>query len=188
MKILPALFALVNLAWAASIRDVDFKNFAYPFIESKFVSVPSMLRWMPHSGASQVSPHDGRYTFSCDDSPCPLLTVDQIDFGKISGLPETCALVSTTYHTGGTATWQYLYVIALRLGRPKVMAWLESGSRADMGLRSASVNRGDLVLIVNDPNKRMGDCCSTGSIAFRYRWRNASFYRIGARVLADDPQ
>ena len=182
------LFAFRIIALGApSIRDVDFKNFGYPFIRDELDSVPVKLRWMAGAGAKVVSLSDGRYRFPCDDSPCPLLTMDQIDFVKINGLPETSALVVATYHTGGTATWQYIYVITLRSGKPVVTSWLETGSRAYMGLRHAKADRGDLVLTVNDPEKRMGDCCSSGAITYRYRWDGDSFRQIGAPVLEDDP-
>jgi len=136
---------------------------------------------MPPASVGLLSLRDGQYRFPCDfpiPSDCPSLSVDKVEFGHIEGLPETSAIVTVEYYTGGTANWQYLYVIALQSGRPRVMAWLETGSRADMGLRSATVDRGDLVLIVNDPDKRMGDCCSTGSITYRYRWHVGSFHKI----------
>jgi hypothetical protein len=116
------------------------------------------------------------------------VTIDQINFGNINGLPEPSAIVTATYHTRGTATWQYLYVIGLRSGKPVVMAWLETGSRAYMGLRRASVDQGNLVLIVNDPEKREGDCCSTGTITYRYQWQSDSFRQMRAPVRKDDPQ
>jgi hypothetical protein len=186
-RLLLGLLVLTNIT-GASIRDFDFRNFAYPFVESEFVSVPDHLRWMALTGTSVISLRDGRYTFPCEDSPCPLLTLDKPAFGNINGLPDTSALVSVTYHTGGTATWRYLYVFALRSGKPHAIAWLEAGSRARMGLRSAAVDGGALVLIVEDPDKRMGDCCSTGTITYRYRWLNGSFQRIGTPLRADDPQ
>ncbi len=69
-----------------------------------------------------------------------------------------------------------------------LVAWLEAGSRADMGLRSFKIAQGDLTLILNDPDKRVGDCCSTGTITYRYRWINGSFHQIGRPVLAADPR
>jgi hypothetical protein len=187
VRTLVALFVLAGAASGASIRDVDFKNFAYPFIQHEYVSVPSRLRWMPLVGTN-VATHDGQHRFACDDPPCELLTVDRVVFGDINGISGTTAVVTTVFHTGGAANWQYLYVIALRSGTPKVVAWLEAGSRAYMGLRSFKIDQGDLVLILNDPDKRMGDCCSTGFITYRYHWINGSFHRIGKPVLADDPQ
>ena len=186
MKILVAAFVLATVARGASIRDVDFKNFTYP-LPRDLDSVPGDLRWLPFPSAGLLSLRDGQHRF-CADTGCPSAWLNKVDFGNISGVPGTSAIVTVWYSTGGTANWQYLYVIATRAGKPRVVAWLEAGSRAYMGLRSVSVERGDLVLIVNDPNKREGDCCSTGSITYRYRWINGSFHQIGRPVPADDPQ
>jgi hypothetical protein len=187
-RLLFTTLALAFIATGASIRDVDFKNFVYPFTTIDLPSVPSQLRWMPLSASSRVALRGGRYKARCDEPPCFLLSLDRVEFGDIDGLAGTTALVMVTFHTGGTATWQYLYVIALRAGKPQVIAWLETGSRADMGVRRASVDHGDLVLVVNDPAKREGDCCSTGSITLRYRWQDGSFRQIGAPVRKDDSQ
>jgi hypothetical protein len=187
--LLLGLFALQSIVLgASSIRDVDFKNFAYPFIREELASVPVKLRWMPPAGGKLISLRDGRYSFPCDDAPCPLLTLAQTDFVNINGLPETSALVVITYHTGGTATWQYLYVMSVRARKPVVVAWLETGSRAYMGLRHATIDRGDLLLTVDDPEKRTADCCSSGTITYRYRWDVGAFQQIGAPVLEDDPR
>ena len=182
------MFALLSCGRGASIRDVDFENISLPFIYHRFISVPNKLRWMPLTGVKAVPLRNGRHTFLCDGDPCYLLTLDDVVFGKINGLPETIALAVVGFHTGGTAQWQYLYVVTFRSGKPKVTAWLETGSRADMGLRHASVDHGELVLIVNDPDEREGDCCSTGTITYRYRWLNGSFHRSGTPLRADDPQ
>jgi hypothetical protein len=186
MKATIALF-LGALGASGAIQDVDFGNFAYPFTKSEFVSVPSRLRWLPLPRADFITTHNSRHTFPCDEPPCELLTVDRIDFADIKGIAGASAIITTTFHTGGTAHWQYLYVIALRSGKPKVLAWLESGSRADMGLRSASADHGDLALVVNDPDKRQGDCCSTGTITYRYRWAGGSFHNVGPPTRKDDP-
>jgi hypothetical protein len=186
MKATIALF-LAALGASGAIQDVDFRNFSYPFVESQFVSVPSRLHWLPLPTVDRVTTHNGEHTFPCDEPTCELLTVDRVDFGDIRGITGTSAIVTTTFRTGGTAHWQYLYVIALISEKPKVLAWLESGSRADMGLRSASADRGDLVLVVNDPGKRQGDCCSTGTITHRYRWAGGSFHNVGPPTRKDDP-
>jgi hypothetical protein len=80
-----------------------------------------------------------------------------------------------------------LYVIALHARKPQLMAWLEAGSRAWKGLREVSVDYGNLVVAVNDPEKQQGECWSSGSITTRYQWREGAFHQIGEPVLADDP-
>jgi hypothetical protein len=181
-----ALLALSLLARSASIRDVDFRNFSYPFPHRKFLPVPDKLRWLPVETATHVSLRNGEHAFPCGFPQCESLTFDQVRYGEVTGLGEA-AVVTTVYHTGGTANWQYLYVVAMRSGRPRALAWLEAGSRAYMGLRSLSIDRGDLVLVVNDPDKREGDCCSTGSITLRYRWMNGHFQQAGKPIREDDP-
>jgi len=185
-RLLLALLVLAFCAPAASIREVDFNNFSYPFVSHKYFSVPSRLRWMPMAAGGRVALHDGRYTLPCDDPSCYLLTFEQVTFGKITGVGEV-AIATVVFHTGGTANWEYMYVVAIRAGKPQVAAWAEAGSRADMGLRRVSTDHGDLLLEVNDPGKREGDCCSTGSITFRYRWQQGAFRQIDKPVRADDP-
>ncbi len=122
-----AVFALTSLVRGASIRDVDFKNLSYSFIQREFVSVPNKLRWLPLAKAGHVTLNDGRYSFPCDDPTCELITFDSAIFGKLGGLGEA-AIATIVFHTGGTANWEYLYVVAIRSGRPRVIAWLEAGS------------------------------------------------------------
>lgn len=166
-----------------SVREVDFSNFDYAFVRDELAAVPTKLTWLQSRG-STIPIRDGRYRFSCEDSPCPLLTVDHIVFGEIAGLSQTAALVVMTYHSGGTATWQYIYVVSMLSGTPHVVAWLETGSRAYMGLSQVSTNQGNVVVTVYDPDKRVGDCCSSGTITYRYRWNGSLFTQVGEAVFS----
>lgn len=134
---------------------------------------------------------NGRYAVpdDCGDDRrfCPLVTLDSVDYGAPTGIKSTVAAVALTYHSGGTANWQYVYVLAFESGKPRLLAWLRTGSRADQGLREASITGGDLLLVVNDPDKRQGDCCSAGSIITRYRWLGSSFSAIGQPMYKTDP-
>lgn len=177
-------YASFGLSAESSIREVDFNNFDYPFLRDMDTTIPTRLTWLPVKGPV-IHAHDGRYRFPCDDSPCPLLTVDRTVFGDIAGIPNTVAFVVTTYHSGGSATWQYVYVVSFSSGVPRVVAWLETGSRADMGLSQVMADRGDLVAVVFDPDKSEGDCCSSGTISYRYRWHGSSFEQVGQPTFSD---
>lgn len=169
---------------AETMRGVDLRNFSYPFVERE--SPPNAVRWMPKSPAPRVGAVDGRRVFvskKCEDqTDCPLLTLDKVQHVRLAAIQGDAAPVVATYHTGGSATWQYVYVVDNLAGAPEVLAWLETGSRAEQGLRKVAVERGDLVVTVSDPAKRQGDCCSSGAIVTRYRWRGASFKQTGPRV------
>jgi uncharacterized protein YecT (DUF1311 family) len=181
--------AVVSGAAPPSIRDVDWKNFSYPLPE--FDGVPGEVRWMPLGTKESASLINGRYVVpdDCTDDPrsCPLVILDSINYGVLTGVKPTVAVVVLTYQTGGTASWQYVYVLAGESGKPRLLAWLRTGSRAYQGLRDVSIIGGDLVLVVNDPDMRQGDCCSAGSIVTRYRWAGSSFSAIGQRVHKTDP-
>jgi hypothetical protein len=177
-------FAGLVLSAPRSVREADFNNFDYIFVRDELAAVPTKLTWLRPEG-NVIPIRDGRYRFSCEDSPCPLLTVDHTVFGDIAGLSQTAALVVMTYHTSGTATWQYVYVVSMLSGAPRVIAWLETGSRAYMGLSQVSTSQGDLVLTVYDPEKRVGDCCSSGTITYRYRWNGSSFEQAGQAVFLE---
>lgn len=172
-----------------SIRDIDWKNFSYPLLETN--RVPGDLRWMEPRAKPSVSLIDGRYVEPdrCGDDKrfCASLTFDSVKYGALTGIESPVAAVVLTYHTGGTAHWQYVYVLTLESGRPRVLAWLRTGSRADQGLRNLSISAGNLVLVVNDPDRRQGDCCSAGTITTRYRWSGTSFAAVGQPVNKNDP-
>ena len=173
-----------------SVRQANLRTFSYPFAEDPLLSVPNKLRWMPLPERGNVTLQNGRHVFDSDDchglpGGCPLLVLNSIQYGKFVGIPQESAVVEMTYHTGGTATWEYLYIVTLRSREPEVIAWLEAGSRADQGLIKIQIDKGVLVLEVNDPDKRQGDCCSTGFIRFRFRWRDGSFRKIGRPVFGD---
>ena len=134
---------------------------------------------------------NGKYVVpdNCGDDirHCPLVTFDSVSYGALTGIKSTVAAAVLTYHTGGTAHWQYVYVFAFESAKPRLLAWLRTGSRADQGLRDVSITGGDLVLAVNDPDKRQGDCCSAGTIITRFRWVGSSFSASGQPVYKTDP-
>jgi uncharacterized protein YecT (DUF1311 family) len=179
--------ASISFAAPQSIRDVNWKNLSYPVLDT--AAVPGEVRWMRPGAKASVSLINGRSVEHCgeDIGSCPSVTFDTVTYGALSGIPSTVAAVALTYHSGGTAHWQYIYVFTLESGKLRRLAWLRTGSRADQGLREVSIANGDLVLVVNDPDKRQGDCCSAGSITIRYRWAGSSFAAIGRPVHKIDP-
>ena len=97
-------------------------------------------------------------------------------YGQLTKNPlEQEAAVDLLYDSGGTANWHYLYVYHLNDGKPELMAWLESGSRADGGLVKTNIRDHLLVLDFEDSSKQEGDCCSDGYIRVSYRWQNGRF-------------
>jgi uncharacterized protein YecT (DUF1311 family) len=185
-----ALLIVESASFAApqSIREVDWKNFSYPLLETD--DVPEEVRWIPPSAEELISLIDGRYVAPCSNEtgPCPSIIFDSVNYGAVNGIKSSVAAVVLTYLSGGTANWQYVYVFTLdESSKPRLLAWLITGSRAFQGLREVSITGGDLILVVSDPDYRQGDCCSAGSIIIRYRWIEGSFSAIGQPVHKTDP-
>jgi len=179
--------AVVSGVSQQSIRNIDWKNFSYPLPTAE--GVPGEVHWMSSLGATEnASLSVGKYAApDCNDKyGCPLFTFDSVNYGALTGVESTVAVVVLTYHSGGTAHWQYVYLFSLNSRKPQLLAWLRTGSRANQGLRDVSITDGDFILVVNDPDKRQGDCCSAGSITTRYRWTKGSFSEVGKPVYKND--
>lgn len=188
-KVLIFIFCSVCVSAQQSVRNVDWMNFSYPLPQHE--GVPGEVHWMSSVDATKTANLvKGKYVVpDCGEDKrfCPLLTFDSANYGVITGIKSRVATVVLTYHTGGTATWQYVYLFAVKPSKPQLLAWLRTGSRAYQGLRDVSTTDGDLILVVNDPERRNGDCCSDGSITTRYRWLGDSFSAIGKPVYETDP-
>ena len=181
---------VVSVSAQQSVRYIDWMNFSYPLPADD--GVPGEVHWMSRVDATgTASLAKGRYVVpdggEDSEEPRPLITFDSVNYGKLTGIKSRVAVVVLTYHTGGTATWQYVYFFAFESSKPRLLAWLRTGSRAYQGLRDVWTSDGDLFLAVNDPDRRQGDCCSAGTITTRYRWLRESFLAVGEPVYKNDP-
>lgn len=62
----------------------------------------------------------------------PYLSLRSVVYGQLTkNMFEQDAVADLLYDSGGTANWHYLYIYHIKAGEPELMAWLESGSRAD---------------------------------------------------------
>ena len=107
-------------------------------------------------------------------------TLESVEFADVTGDGKEDAIVVLLYRTGGTQTTHYVYIYSFADGKPKLLAYSHTGSRADSGLYKVYGERGKLVFELSDPKKSMGDCCSSGFIRTRYRWHDGRFEAFGA--------
>ena len=111
------------------------------------------------------------------------LTLEEVQFMKVTGSGQTDAITVLRYDTGGTMFSYYIYVYSFVDGKPKLMACFHAGDRAYSGLYRVYGQDGKLVIELFDPEKESGDCCSSGFIRTRYVWRNGRFLAFGANEL-----
>lgn len=182
--VISILLGSALLSAANSIREVDFKNFEYPLGRPGFPK--SYWHWISNIPPIKVKLSDGNHPFP-SESPyqIPALQMISVAYGKLAGDNEEQAAVVLNYSTGGTANWEYLYFYKLEKGAPRLLAWLESGSRAEGGLVEVKIENGLLVLDFADAKRSIGACCSEGYIRVRYAWKNGQFVESGPRERGD---
>jgi len=181
-----AAFFLLGLAAAQNTnRQVDFKNFSYPWPNPS--GWPHRLEWLDVSERAHVQLVDGRWRLQLEDAP-PIypfsgLTLESVEFADVTGTGRSDAIVTLRFDTGGTQYSHYVYIYSLAAEKPKLLAYFHSGDRSASGLYRVYAEGGQLVVELFDPDKQQGDCCSAGFIRTRYRWHAGRFEPTGAREL-----
>ena len=183
-----------------SIREVDFKNFTYPL--SGILLGHDRLQWLDMSTATHS---DGKpiHLVNGDDltksssivmdgreyTQWEGFTLQSVEFADVTGDGQEEAIVVLHYRTGGTQQTDYAYIYSFAAGRPKLLAYFHSGSRADSGLYKVYGESGQLVVELFDPEKRSGACCSSGFVRTRYKWHDGRFEVFGdrERVTLQEP-
>jgi len=170
-------------AGPAAIRRVNFKNFSYPW--SPPSDWPSQLVWLDTSQQEHVRLVNGRWRFDAKDdegdTPFSGLTLEAVQYADVTSDGRTDAIVLLRFDTGGTQYSHYVYIYSFAAGKPKLLACFHSGDRAASGLYRVYGEGEKLVVELYDPNKRDGDCCSTGFVRTRYQWHSGKFSAYGAQ-------
>ncbi|HEX4544621.1 MAG TPA: hypothetical protein VH114_15750 [Candidatus Acidoferrum sp.] len=179
---------IVRAADYKSVREVDFKDFTYPWEQAtgsstwEWIGIPEQWKVKLVNGIYRfIDPHAERVV----RERSPYLSFHFVAYGDLDGSGIDEAAVALNYRTGGTANWDYLYVYKLEHGQLKLLDRLESGSRGYGGLIRATIRDKILTLDFADPERRTGDCCSDGYIRVHYRWATNGFVEEGSREHGD---
>ena len=111
----------------------------------------------------------------------PSLILDRVLYGYLTSAKQLDAVAVLSYHTGGTAHWDYVYAFSLESNPPKLVGWFRAGSRADSGLYRLEVTNRALIVDLLDPERRVADCCSEGFVRTTYDFKNGYFVQRGAQ-------
>src|SRR5437879_8115945 len=137
-----------------TIRDVDFKNFTYPWY-------PSYLK-SPY-GSRRVALKDGKFEVEQNQKAgiwYLLLELDDVSYADLTGDAREEAIV---YLRGISVINRFVgcvFIYALEDGEPPKLLWhYETGDRADGGLRKMEVENGALLIEQNLLEGAGGLCC-----------------------------
>jgi len=168
-------------------RNIDFRNFVYPFPTQRFIPTPqNKLAWMSLNVKTNIRLVSGRYDFNrAEPSVGPSLVLSRVLYGYLTSGEQLDAVVVLGYHTGGIAFWYYVYAFSLESNKPKLVGWFRAGSRADSGLYHLEVTNRALIVDLFDPERRVADCCSEGFVRTIYDFKNGIFVESGAQEFGN---
>jgi hypothetical protein len=189
------IFALMlrcsPLVGQQEIRQVDFKNFAYP-LSGNLLGHRS-LEWLdvsPHPaikrrtidlvGGSQLKKISSVVVGGKDYGQYEGFTFQSVSYGDVLGDGKEEAIVTLMWQSGGTQTTSYVYVYGLGEHGPQLLAYCHTGDRSDSGLYGLYVRNNLLVFELFDPGRASAECCSSGVLVSSYKWQNGVFKLTGS--------
>jgi hypothetical protein len=157
-----------------TIRQVDFKDFSYPL--SSHLLSHARLQWIDTSPGS-IKERAIRLVNGRDASG---FTLQSVAYADVTGDGKEDAVVVVRYDGGGTQNTHYVYIYSMAEGHPKLLAFCHTGGGANLGLHKAYGEQGQLVIELIDRQTLPGNCCTSGFVRMRYRWRDGGFQISGA--------
>lgn len=157
---------------ASPIRAVDFDNISYPDFPD--YSDPNGRK----KEYITLKPGEGGPNF--------------LNYGDITGDGIEEAMVALGIDNRGSAIPDYVYIFALKDGKPKIIWQFETGDRADGGLRNVYAENGQLVVELFGKDRVIGSelyqgdeglCCPSVFTRSRYKWTGQHFTEISREAL-----
>jgi hypothetical protein len=103
-----------------------------------------------------------------------------IDYGEVTGDSQEEAFVVVAVETEGSAIPHCVYVYTLQSGAPRLLWSVQTGDRADFGLRRLYGDEGKLMVELYSPDGNKGACCPTQFRRIALQWDGSTFKQIDA--------
>lgn len=149
----------------SSIRQIDFHDFTPP----------------PESCSQRLELQSGSARF-VSEKPVRQGSVGAayIDYGDVTGDSQEEAFVVVAVETEGSAIPHCAYVYSLQSGTPRLLWSVQTGDRADFGLRRLYAEGGKLMVELYTPDGSKGACCPTQFRRIALQWDSSTFKQIDA--------
>lgn len=160
-----------------TIRELDFKNFTYPWARDLIdPAKPKRTFQLKNGELPPTRTPDGMI----DEMGVIMENVMYVD---VTGDGVEEAIIHLSIQTGGSAIPGMVYIYAVNANQAKLLWRFLTGDRADNGFRRAYAQNGDLVVELNSPREKRGDCCPTRYKRTRYVWQGKRFRRKHQETL-----
>lgn len=181
-----------NRSSKSAIRQADFKNFSYPKLPTGKCSL------------EEIHMKDGKYKAPEEWAPdrtssvgCWAVTLDQVDYGDVTGDGIEEAIVTLYAEMGGTESSQDVYIYTSQGGEPVLLWKFATGDRADGGRRRIAAENGALVIELFGVGTMIGkdlydtedvpDCCPEHYTRTKYNWQEDRFQQEGPQDVLPNP-
>jgi hypothetical protein len=167
-------------ALAGQSGNVDFRNFTYPFEKDPDGGSRARWRWMSKDIQTRITLAKGRYELEENDlAGGPYVTLAAVHYGEIIREKQLDAIAVLHYETGGTSSWDYLYIFDLSSTKPLLVNWLRTGEGGLNGLYGVEPTYLGFTLDLLDPEKASCHYCSSRFIRHTFTWTNGTFVQDG---------
>lgn len=168
----------------STIREVDFKNFTYPWTEDQ-------------GGDGNFALENGKKErLDKDDIEA---TFETVEYGDVTNDGEEEAFVSIYPYSGGNCQCIMVFIYTLENKQPKLLWSFDTFDKAVGGFKKAYADGGELVVetfgdnnfengkwkFSFPENKFRGFCCPTVYTKIRFKWNGEKFVEEGERELFD---
>jgi hypothetical protein len=177
------------LGWSqpssTNLRAIDFKNFSYPWARPN--GWPDHLQWMSLGLKQSIKLVNGKWderdnSQRLDGLQFSGLTLEGVQFVRLSGTPSEDAIVVLRYDSGGTQYHYWVYIYGDSDGTPKLLGFFHAGDRAQYGLYQVFEKERILNVRLFNPKLQEGGCCSSGYLNYQFRWNGKGFEAIGSPI------
>lgn len=166
----------IALAQSNSIRKIDFLNFTYS---------PACI-----GGDEKIRARNGEYSVGSADDPSAdriYFKIMDVVYGDLTGDGQEEAVVTTLCNTGGTGQFTDGIIFTLRGGRPVSLGTLGMGDRADGGIDSVAIERGQL-RVSRYGTVTGGACCPEYIETQAYRLSGNKLIEVGKPIRKEIAQ
>ena len=172
---------------SSPIREVDFKNFTYPWYPCGYPA--------PH-GERKITLRDGEMKVDAVKNIDRLRAgLPNVSYADLTGDGKEEAIVTVVTNFDPNGSVACIFVYTLKSGEPKLLWSHETGDRADGGLRSIRVEGFDLVVEQYDIKfdwakgsyeEGTALCCPKRFIRSHYRWDGEHFEKSASETLLNE--
>lgn len=172
---------------ASAIRDVDFRNFTFPWYPSDYAP--------PHGRRETILRNAAMKVDGDKNTDRVWIRLANVSYADLTGDGREEAIVTLVANFDPNGSVACTFIFMIEKDKPKLLWSKETGDRANGGLRSIRVIDGSIVMeqyeIEFDWSKGSYEagaslCCPKRFVRSTYRWNGRVFEKVASETLINE--